>query len=45
MKFEKPIMEIIKFNSIDVVTASGGVAGEVPSDGTNEDVNQLPEVW
>lgn len=44
MRYEKPIMEVFKLDCFEVITTSS-VTGDVPSDGTNEDVNKLPEVW
>lgn len=46
MKYENPIMEILRFDAIDILTVSGGVTGNAPSDGEIEDGNQLPgTVW
>lgn len=45
MKYENPIMEILRFNTIDILTASGGVEIQDPSDGIIEDNNQLPDEW
>lgn len=41
MKYENPIIEILQFECIEVVTvSSNGV-----SDGNIEDANSLPEEW
>lgn len=41
MKYEKPVMDIFRFEAIDIAT----VSGDEVSDGLNEDANKVPGVW